>query len=216
MLVKNGQADVTTYFVLRDSTAHEPKTNATITDLDLYYVEEVAAISAKADATALDAADSAHGDNKAFHVGQGIYRVDWPDEAFNGGIGKKVILIVVCTGVDTTFLEVELSAPTDAVAVSGDATAADRLEATLDAMPSGVVVDENDPDPTTLLFETNLTEATADHYNGAFVVFTSGALLGQSRKISDYDGTNKIITVATAFTEAPAAADAFIILGRSE
>ena len=216
MLVKNGQTDVSTYFVLRDSTTHAPKTDVTVTDIDLYYVEELAAISAKADATALDAADSAHGDNKAFHVGQGMYRIDWPDEAFNGGIGKKVNLIVVCTGVDTTYLEVELSAPADTVAVSGDATAADRLEATLDAMPSGAVVDDNDPDPTTLLFETNLAEASNDHYNGAFVVFTSGALLGQSRKISDYDGTTKVLTVATAFTEAPAAADAFIILGRSE
>jgi len=100
--------------------------------------------------------------------------------------------------------------------ISGDATAADRLEAMLDAMPSGAVVDDNDPDPTTLLFETNLSEATNDHYNGAFVVITSGALLGQSRLISDYDGTTKVVTVATAFTEAPAAADTFIILGRSE
>jgi chitodextrinase len=216
MLVKNGQADVTTYFVLRDSTNHAPKTDVTITDIDLYYVKDLAAISAVADATALAAADSAHADNKAFHVGQGMYRIDWPDEAFNGGIGKKVQLIVVCTGVDTTFLEVDLSAPADAVAVSGDATAADRLEATLDAMPSGAVVDDNDPDPTTLLFETNLSEATNDHYNGAFVVFTSGALLGQSRKISDYDGTTKVLTVAAAFTDAPTAADTFIILGRSE
>jgi len=104
----------------------------------------------------------------------------------------------------------------NAIQLSGDATAANRLEAVLDAMPSGAVVDDEDPDPTTLLFETNLAEATSDHYNGAFVVFTSGALLGQSRKISDYDGTTKVVTVATAFTEAPAAADAFIILGRSE
>ncbi len=424
MLVKNGQTDVTTYFVLRDSTNHAPKTDVTVTDIDLYYVEELAAISAKADATALDAADSAHADNKAFHVGQGMYRIDWPDAAFDGGIGKKVQLIVVCSGVDTTFLEVELSAPVDSVAISGDATAADnaelmfdgtgyaggttklgvdmvaisgdstaadnleaacdgntynvgggavvaasvtaevsanvtkisgdgtaadnaeaffdgtgyagtnnviptvttltghtaqtgdafarlgapagasvsadiaavksdtaailtdtgttldtlikdiptvaefeartlvaadyvvvgdtlaavttvgsvtgavgsvtaevsadvvkisgdstaadRLEAILDATPNGAVVDDNDPDPSTTAFETNLSEATNDHYNGAFVVFTSGALLGQSRKISDYDGTTKVVTVATAFTEAPAGADTFIIIGRSE
>lgn len=100
--------------------------------------------------------------------------------------------------------------------VSGDSTAADRLEALVDGTPTGAVVDDNDPDPLATAFETNLTEATDDHYNGAFVVFYSGALLGQSRKISDYDGTNKIITVATAFTEAPAAGDTFMILGRSE
>jgi hypothetical protein len=111
MDVVNGSADVTTYFVLRDSTNHVPKTDVTITDIDLYYLEQGAAMAAKVDATALDAADSAHADNKAYHCGQGLYRIDWPDEAFNGGVGKKVELIVVCTGVDTTFLEVELKDP---------------------------------------------------------------------------------------------------------
>jgi hypothetical protein len=100
--------------------------------------------------------------------------------------------------------------------ISGDATAADRLEAILDATPSGAVVDDNDPDPSATAFETNLAEGTNDHYNGTFVLFYSGALLGQSRKVSDYDGTSKVLTVAAAFTEAPAAGDTFIILGRSE
>ena len=109
MKVANGSTDVTTYFVLRDSTNHAPKTDVTVTDIDLYYVEELAAISSKVDATALAAADSAHSDNKAYHVGQGLYRIDWPDTCFNGGVGKKCILIVVCSGVDTTFLEVELT-----------------------------------------------------------------------------------------------------------
>lgn len=99
--------------------------------------------------------------------------------------------------------------------VSGDGTAADRLEALLDATPTGAVVDDNDPDPLATAFETNLTEASNDHYNGAFLVFTSGALLGQSRKISGYVGATKIITTS-AFTEAPTAGDTFMILGRSE
>lgn len=109
MIVANGSTDVTTYFVLRDSTNHAPKTDVGITDIDLYYLEQGAAMAAKVDATALDAADSAHADNKGYHCGQGLYRIDWPDEAFNGGVGKRAYLIVVCTGVDTTFLEVELS-----------------------------------------------------------------------------------------------------------
>lgn len=119
MQVANGTTDVTTYFVLRDSTNHAPKTDVTVTDIDLYYCEQGAAMAAKVDATALAAADSAHADNKAFHVGQGLYRVDWPDAAFDGGVGKVVNLIVVCTGVDTTFLEVELTG----VAQTGDAYA---------------------------------------------------------------------------------------------
>lgn len=82
--------------------------------------------------------------------------------------------------------------------------------------PTGSVVDDNDPDPSTTAFETDLSEASDDHYNGAFLVFYSGALSGQARKISDYDGTTKVITVATAFTEAPVANDDFMIVGRSE
>lgn len=125
-------------------------------------------------------------------------------------------LVRSTTPANTLTVDASHQALADVNAVSGDSTAADRLEAILDATPGGAVVDDNDPDPTATAFETNLTEATNDHYNGAFVVFTSGALLGQSRKIADYDGSTKVLTVATAFTEAPAAGDTFIILGRSE
>jgi len=131
----------------------------------------------------------------------------------NYGLSK---LVRSTTPENTLTVDASHQALADVSAISGDSTAADRLEAILDAMPGGAVVDDNDPDPTATAFETNLTEATNDHYNGAFVVFTSGALLGQSRKISDYDGTNKILTVAAAFTEAPTAGDTFLILGRSE
>ena len=108
MKVVNGTTDVITYFVLRDSTNHAPKTDVTVTDIGLYYVIEKAAISAKVDATALSAATDNHTDNYAFNIGQGVYRIDWPDTCFDGGVGTKCILIVVCSGVDTTFLEVEL------------------------------------------------------------------------------------------------------------
>jgi len=109
MIVTSGSTDVTTYFLLRDSTDHFPKSDITVTGLDLYYVKARAAISTKADATALSLATSAHADNKAFNVGQGIYRIDWPDAAFSGAAGSTVQLIVVASGVDTTVLEVEIS-----------------------------------------------------------------------------------------------------------
>lgn len=107
MQVVKGSTDITTYFVLRDSTTHAPKTDVNVTDIDLYYVSHKTAISSKADATALDAANSAHTDNAAFNVGQGIYRIDWPD-LWTGDVGTTVQLIVVCSGVDTTFLEIEI------------------------------------------------------------------------------------------------------------
>jgi len=107
MQIPKDSTDITTYFVLRDSATHAPKTDVTVTDIDLYYVSHKTAISSKADATALDAANSAHADNKAFNVGQGIYRIDWPD-VWTGAVGTTVNLAVVCSGVDTEFLECEI------------------------------------------------------------------------------------------------------------
>jgi len=126
--VTNASTDVTTYFVMRDSTNHAPKADVTVTDIDLYYQESGAAQAAKADVTALAAADSAHADNKAYHCGNSVYRIDWPDAAFDGGVGKEVILIVVCSGCDTIYQRVLLSPPVDVTTISADATAADNCE----------------------------------------------------------------------------------------
>ena len=122
MIIANGTTDVTTYFVLRDSTTHTPSTSVTVTDIDLYYAEQGGALSVKADAVALLAATASHTDNGAYHLGDGLYRIDWPDAAFDGGTGKRVILMVVCAGIDTTFLEVELSPAVHVV--SGNSTVA--------------------------------------------------------------------------------------------
>lgn len=59
---------------------------------------------------------------------------------------------------------------------------------------------------TTTAFECDdITEATADHFNGRVALFTSGALAGQATSISDYslEGSNGRFTVV-ATTEAPA------------
>lgn len=85
-----------------------------------------------------------------------------------------------------------------------------------DGVLTGFEVDDAVATPTTTVFRTSLTEATDDHFNDMFAHFISGNLQGQSRKISDYDGTNKEITLATALTEAPADGDKAIIVGRSE
>ena len=48
-------------------------------------------------------------------------------------------------------------------------TAADRLEAILDATPTGTVVDDKTLPRSATAFKTNLTEASDNHYNGAFL-----------------------------------------------
>jgi hypothetical protein len=94
----------------------------------------------------------------------------------------------------------------DVVAISGDATAADNLEAGAEALVSSTCSTGS----TTTTIVTNLTEGTDDHYNGRTVIFTTGTLAGQSASITDYNGTTKTLTVST-MTEAPSNADAFVI-----
>jgi len=52
--------------------------------------------------------------------------------------------------------------------------------------------------------KTNRTEATNDFWKDALLVIRTGALKGQVKKVSAYDGTTKIITVSSAFTGTPA------------
>ena len=102
--------------------------------------------------------------------------------------------------------------PVDAVKISGDSTAADRLEVMMDASPTGGI-DTTSFTPTTTAFETTITEATDDHFNGRLILFTSGSLLGQQKSITDYTlsgGRGKFTT--NAFTEAPSAGNQFIII----
>lgn len=85
-----------------------------------------------------------------------------------------------------------------------DEGAYDALFAAKGAVISGTV-DSGSFSPTTTQFESDdITEATADHYNGRVIVFTSGALLGQACVITDYalSGANGKFTVST-LTEAP-------------
>jgi hypothetical protein len=99
-------------------------------------------------------------------------------------------------------------------AISGSAPAADTLESfMINGVTSGTV---NDGSASASSFVTDLTEASDNHYNGSVLLFLDDPLKGQSRKISDYDGTSKTITLAAAFTEAPDNGDAFVILGRIE
>ena len=58
---------------------------------------------------------------------------------------------------------------------------------------------------------TDLTEVTNDHYNGRIIIWTSGVLQNQATDITDYDGATKMLTY-TATTEAPTAADTFVIV----
>lgn len=53
--------------------------------------------------------------------------------------------------------------------------------------------------------DAGVPSAVNDYYNGAVLIFTSGALAGQRTSVTDYDGASVTLTV-TALTGAPAAA----------
>jgi len=108
--VKKDATDQTFYVKLIDPTSGDEETGLTITDLDMSYVRNRAA-AVKADATALAAADSAHGDNKMIEVdgtnAKGLYRADFPDAAFATGV-DKVILVIAGAAIDTAYIHVDL------------------------------------------------------------------------------------------------------------
>lgn len=101
----------------------------------------------------------------------------------------------------------------DVVAISGDTTAADRLEEAATSVITGTV--DAAPTPTTTAFgftgTNGHTEAAVnDYYNGKIITFLDGNLAGQSTDITDYAATNNVFTV-TALTSAPSSGDAFTI-----
>lgn len=67
--------------------------------------------------------------------------------------------------------------------------------------------------PTSTVFKTDLPIAINDYYNGLVIEFTSGALAGEKKIISNYIGSTKRITVQSAFSEAPDVDDGFVIQG---
>jgi hypothetical protein len=78
------------------------------------------------------------------------------------------------------------------------------------SQPVGAVVSDAGNSATS--FKTDLSEATNDYWKDTLLLFTSGALVGQVRKVSGYNGSTKVITVASAFTSAPAAGDTFLLV----
>lgn len=96
---------------------------------------------------------------------------------------------------------------TDVGQISGDGTAADKLEAAAETMVTGEVGTGS----TASVVTTNLTENTDDHYKGRTIVFRNGALKGQAAEITAYTGTSNELEVST-LTEAPSDGDDFVIV----
>lgn len=120
-LRENGATSVIEYFVFRDQATGVVDTGVVIANIDTYYVEEGALISAKTDLATHAAGDDAwDATPQGYHMGNGIYRIDWANAAFDGGIGKSVQLLAIDGdgGAFSEVMEIQLSAPVDAVLVN--------------------------------------------------------------------------------------------------
>ena len=75
---------------------------------------------------------------------------------------------------------------------------------------AGTVVDVG---PAVTDFDTSLTEATNNHYNGMLLLFISGVCSGQAHQVDVYTGATKNVSFAALdqWTDAPGNGDAFIL-----
>lgn len=107
--------------------------------------------------------------------------------------------------------------PSDLKKINGTASYAANLAASASVIQRATIFDDGGTytNSTTVLYSDDITEATDDHHIGNIIKFTSGALFGQSARISDYAltaGLYGTFTLEDALTEAPANDTTFIIV----
>ncbi len=98
----------------------------------------------------------------------------------------------------------------DVTAISGDSTAADRLEAMMDGV---LIFQVNGGSPSTTVFivDGDVNDTTDDHYNGRLITGLTGANAGQQTDVTDWTGSTTLTLTVTALTDAPANDDFFIM-----
>lgn len=101
----------------------------------------------------------------------------------------------------------------DVGAINSVTNAAARLALSAGQIIPGTVSNAVLTPTTTAFAADDITEATANHYNGRIVIWTSGALVGQATDITAYSlvSSEGNFTV-TAMTEEPANNDTFVIV----
>lgn len=90
-----------------------------------------------------------------------------------------------------------------------DGSVGQRVRRSSAIATDGVV---NDAGATTTSFIVGGTVTTNDFFNDQVLVFTTGALAGQSKPVLDYDGATKTITLSEALTSAPANGVEFVLI----
>jgi hypothetical protein len=79
-----------------------------------------------------------------------------------------------------------------------------------DGSPSGQVLADAGNNAGSFL--TDRAEVAADFWKDCLLLFTSGSLAGQVKKISGYNAATHFVTVASPFTGTPANGDRFVLI----
>jgi hypothetical protein len=115
-------------------------------------------------------------------------------------------LDTVDTNIDSILLD------TDELQI--DWTNGGRLDLLIDRLIAANEVEATtvtDATSSTTFAATGLLDDTDNHYNDGVMVFTSGANRGQPKRILDFTGATKEITVSAAFETTPSIGDSFVI-----
>jgi len=115
------------------------------------------------------------------------------------------VAVVTLTNTATTVTN---AVTANATQIGGSTSAATQLALSTNTIVSASAVTGT---LSTTEMTTDLTETTDDHYIGRIIIWTSGVLKDQATDITDYTGSNKLLTY-TATTEAPSNTDTFIIV----
>jgi len=86
------------------------------------------------------------------------------------------------------------------------------VDPTAMGLPTGAVA--TDAGNSALAFKTDLTSTTDNFWKDALLLFWTGALAGQVKKVLTYNGTTKVIGVKDGFTATPADASTFFLINR--
>lgn len=101
----------------------------------------------------------------------------------------------------------------DVIRISGSQATADNLEAVY-AGPVFLADSVQSVASASVFDGSSSLSSTDDFYNKCALAFTSGANKGVTRKILDYTGSTRTLTMDEAFVTAPSGSDTFIIIGR--
>jgi len=145
--------------------------------------------------------------------GAGLTAVPW-NAAWDAEVQSEAQDAITASALATAANLATVDTVVDAVKVVTDAltaAGATKLATSAGTIVAGTVAAT--ASSTTIIYSDDITEATADHYNGRIIIFTSGVLTNQATDITDYElATGEGKFTVTAMTEAPAENNTFIIV----